>query len=456
MVKNKRVGVISLGCDKNRVDTEKMLAILSERHVVTPDIEKTQILIINTCAFLESSRKEAIDEILSAVSLKADAKSNAHLSATKDAPINADGGLEKIIVTGCLPQKFVGELIDCLPEVDAFMGVSDYARINEVIDQIYLDKRLNAVGAPCGEPTTKRVVSTPHYAYLKVADGCSNHCTYCLIPYIRGRYRSVPLDDLVTEAKALGDVAELILVAQDTTSYGQERGDGTNLCTLIRALSALDNVKKIRLLYCYPENITEELIDQLACNPKLIKYIDIPFQHADDKVLKLMNRKGTGERYLSLIDKLKRRVSGIAIRSTFITGFPQETDEAFQNLLDFIGKARLFNAGFFKYSREAGTPAYKLVGQIPAAVKTARLKKLYAAQKKVVKQNYKELIGKTVSVLAEGFDSDGLVYYGRAYFNAPDVDGKVYFFSADEVEYGKEVEVKIIKATGYDLYGERV
>lgn len=438
MVKNKRVGVVSLGCDKNRVDTEKMLAILSERHMVTPDVEKTQILIINTCAFLESSRKEAIGEILSAAQLK------------------AEGGIEKIIVTGCLPQKFVDELIDDLPEVDAFLGVSDYARINQVIDAVYSGERLNAVGIPCGEPTTQRVLSTPYYAYLKIADGCSNHCTYCLIPYIRGRYRSVPIDDLIVEARDLGEIAELILVAQDTTAYWSDIGHGTNLCTLIRALSALNNVKKIRLLYCYPENITEELIDELANNPKLIKYIDIPLQHADDRVLKLMNRKGTGKSYLELIEKLKRRVKGIAIRSTFITGFPQETDEAFQNLLDFIGNARLFNAGFFKYSREFGTPAYKLDGQIDGRIKTARLKKLYSAQKKVVKQNYKELIGKTISVLAEGFDPDGFVYYGRAYFNAPDVDGKIYFFSADEVEYGKEVEVKIIKATGYDLYGERV
>lgn len=434
----KRVGVISLGCDKNRVDTEKMLSTLSKSYKIVGDPEDADILIINTCAFLESSRKEAIEEILSAIQLK------------------NSGGIEKIIVTGCLPQKFVGDIFLELPEVDGFLGVSDYLEINGVIDRVYNGERVNAVGVPRGECGKSRVLTTDGYAYLKIADGCSNHCTYCLIPYIRGAYRSVPTSDLIEETKALGKVNELILVAQDTARYGYDLEPKTSLVELIRKLSALENVGGIRLLYCYPENITDELIHEMKVNPKVIRYIDMPLQHADDGVLKLMNRKGTGKGYLDLIEKLRREVSGIAIRSTFITGFPRESEDAFNNLLDFIEKAKLFNAGFFKYSREDGTAAARLDGQILESVKTKRLKSLYSRQKKVVKQNLKSLVGKTFKVVAEGFDSNQMVYYGRAYFNAPDIDGKVYFFSADEIEYGKYYDIKINTFTDYDLYGERL
>ncbi len=435
-LKGKKVGVISLGCDKNRVDTEKMLAIVSQKHSLVSNIEDADIIIVNTCAFLESARKEAIEEIL----LSLEQKKN---------------GAEKVIVSGCLPQKFITELESELLEVDAFLGVSDYKEILQVIDRIYSGERVICVGTPREECGNKRVLTTDGYAYLKIADGCSNHCTYCLIPSIRGKYRSVPLADLMEEVKALGEVKELILVAQDSAKYGLDLQPKSSLVELIKKLSNLSTVKSIRLLYCYPENITDELIEEIANNDKVIKYIDMPLQHADDGVLKLMNRKGTGEGYLRLIEKLKQKVKGIAIRSTFITGFPRESEEAFNNLAEFLLKAKLFNAGFFKYSRELGTPAYKLDGQIPAIIKQKRYRKLYAIQKKVVKENNKALIGKTVKVFAEGFDADQLVYYGRAYFNAPDIDGKVYFFSGDEVNFGEFYDIKIIKATGYDLYGER-
>ncbi len=437
-ITGKRVGVISLGCDKNRVDTEKMIALLSERHVIVNDIEKAQIIIVNTCAFLNASRKESVNETLAAAEYK------------------KNGSAEKVIVTGCLPQKYVGELWKDLPEADAFLGVSDYGRINEVIDEIYGDKRVNAVGTPCYESATARVPTTDGYAYLKIADGCSNHCTYCLIPKIRGEYRSVPKDELIAEIKGLKKVRELVLVAQDTARYGKDLQPETSLVQLIREISALKEVEGIRLLYCYPENITDELIHEFSVNAKMIRYIDVPLQHADDAVLKKMNRKGTGEEYLALIEKLKREIPGIAVRSTFITGFPGETEEAFGNLLRFLEKADLFNAGFFKYSREEGTAAYNLPDQIKESVKTARLKKLYAAQKKIVKKHGAAAVGKTFKVFAEGFDENRLTYYGRAYFNAPDVDGKIYFFSAEEVKYGEFYNVKIIKPDGYDLIGERV
>jgi len=437
-ISNKRVGVISLGCDKNRVDTEKMLAILSERHQITPDPENANVIIINTCAFLESSRKEAIEEILSVIALK-----------------NL-GKIEKIIVTGCLPQKFVNDIFSELVEVDAFMGVSDYAEINAVIDRIYGGERVVSVGEPRGECGKKRVLTTNGYAYLKIADGCSNHCTYCLIPKIRGKFRSVPVEDLVEEVKGLGMVNELILVAQDSAQYGKDLQPEQSLVSLIRRLSTLGNVKGIRLLYCYPENITDELIHEFKVNAKLIRYIDIPFQHADDRILKLMNRKGTGKGYLELVNRLKAEIDGIAIRSTFITGFPTEDEQAFENLVQFVKDAKLFNAGFFKYSKEEGTAAARLSGQIGKGEKTKRHKKLYSVQKAVVKENAKALIGKTFRVVAEGFDENELVYYGRAYFNAPDIDGKIFFFSSEEVEYGKYYPVKITKATGYDLYGQRL
>ena len=438
MMQRKKIGVISLGCDKNRVDTEKMLAVLSNRHQIVADPENAEIIVINTCAFLESSRKEAIEEILSVAVLK------------------EEGVLEKIIVTGCLPQKFIDGIFDELTEVDAFMGVSDYGEINSVIDRIYTGERVRAVGMPRGECGIKRVRTTNNYAYLKIADGCSNHCTYCLIPKIRGKFRSVPMEDLIEEVKLLGNVKELILVAQDLTKYGADLGEEINLVALIREISKIATVEHIRLLYCYPEGITDELIDEIANNEKIIKYIDMPLQHASDRVLKLMNRKGMGKEYLALIEKLKAKVPDIAIRSTFITGFPTESEEDFTALTDFLTKAKLFNAGFFAYSREEGTGAYKLDGQIERSIKTKRLRKLYSVQKQVVKSNLKQLIGKTVKVLAEGFDENGFIYYGRAYFNAPDIDGKVYFFSKDEVEKGEFVDVELVKVDGYDLYGERL
>ena len=432
----KKVGVISLGCDKNRVDTEKMLALLSQKYQLTPDIEKANIIIVNTCAFLESARKEAIEEILSASLYK------------------EHGVLEKLIVTGCLPQKFIDELKDELVEVDAFLGVSDYDKLLDVIKTCYNGERVNAVGKPKGEPCTDRVLTTSNYAYLKIADGCFNRCSYCLIPYIRGNYRSVPRNDIFEEVKKLGDVNELILVAQDTTRYGADVKDGYDIVDLIRDISSMKNVKNIRLLYCYPEGITDKLINEFKTNDKLIKYIDMPLQHADDAILKSMRRRGTKQGYLEIINRLKSEVDGIAIRSTFIAGFPGETDEHFANLLDFISKAQLFNAGFFRYSREKGTPAYDFDGQVCERVKYNRVRKLYSLQKSISRNNLKSFKGNTLSVVTEGFDDERLLYYGRAYFNAPDIDGRVYFTAPFPIEYGTSYDIKVVKTTDYDLFGQ--
>ncbi len=432
----KKIGVISLGCDKNRVDTEKMLGILVGSEL-TSDLSEAQIVVINTCAFLESSRKEAIDAVIECDGYR------------------KTGKLEKIVVTGCLPQKFIAETFDELTEADVFLGVGDYALLPEAIERAYKGERVNLVGEAKTFESVKRVVTTPlHYAYLRIADGCNNRCTYCLIPSIRGKYRSERIEDLIKEAENLGDVTELILVAQDVTRYGEDLYGEKSLVKLIRELSSLDNIGSIRLLYAYPDCLTDELIAEIADNPKVIKYLDIPLQHADDAVLKRMNRKGSGESYLALIEKLRERVKGIAVRSTFIAGFPGETDAQFDNLLKFIKKAKLNNAGFFAYSREEGTPAYKLDGQLPQKIKNERVKKLYAAQKKISAEILKEYKGRVIDVVADGIDYDGQRFYGRAYFSAPDIDGKVYFTSDYDVNQGETYRVLIKKSNSYDLFGE--
>lgn len=432
----KKIGVISLGCDKNRVDTEKMLGILVGSEL-TSDLSEAQIVVINTCAFLESSRKEAIDAVIECDGYR------------------KTGKLEKIVVTGCLPQKFIAETFDELTEADVFLGVGDYALLPEAIERAYKGERVNLVGEAKTFESVKRVVTTPlHYAYLRIADGCNNRCTYCLIPSIRGKYRSERIEDLKKEAENLGDVTELILVAQDVTRYGEDLYGEKSLVKLIRELSSLDNIGSIRLLYAYPDCLTDELIAEIADNPKVIKYLDIPLQHADDAVLKRMNRKGSGESYLALIEKLRERVKGIAVRSTFIAGFPGEADAQFDNLLKFIKKAKLNNAGFFAYSREEGTPAYKLDGQLPQKIKNERVKKLYAAQKKISAEILKGYKGRVVDVVADGIDYDGQRFYGRAYFSAPDIDGKVYFTSDYDVNQGETYRVLIKKSNSYDLFGE--
>lgn len=435
LFKEKTIGVISLGCDKNRVDTEKMLAVLGSDKI-TQDQEDAQIIIVNSCAFLESSRKEAIETVFEVNELR------------------KTGKLEKIILTGCMPQKFVADMFDEFKEVDVFLGTGDYEFLPEAIELAYKGERVNFVGKAKEFKEKKRVITTPlHYAYLKIADGCDNHCTYCLIPSIRGKYRSEKEEDLLAEAQSLGDVKELILVAQDVTRYGEDIYGENKFVELLQKLSALDNIGSIRILYCYPDKLTDELIAEIKNNDKIIKYLDIPLQHADPVVLKRMNRKGTGEGYLKLIAKLRKEIPDIAIRSTFIAGFPGETEEQFENLLEFIKEAKLTNAGFFAYSREEGTAAYRLPDQIDEKVKQSRVKKLYAAQKKVSEERNKSLVGKQIKVICDGVDYDKQSFYGRAYFSAPEIDGKTYFIYDGEIKQGEYYNVKITKADAYDLYG---
>ena len=431
----KKFGVISLGCDKNRVDTEKMLALIGANNI-TSDISDAEIIVVNSCAFLESARKEAIDTVFECNEYR------------------KNGKLEKIILTGCLPEKFISELYDEFKEVDVFLGVRDYELLPAALEAAYRGERVNLVGKNAEFKKSKRVLTTPlHYAYLKIADGCNNHCTYCLIPSIRGKYRSEKIENLLEEVKGLGETEELILVAQDITRYGEDIYGAPSLVRLLRELSRLPEVKHIRLLYCYPDMLTSELITEISENDKVLKYVDIPLQHADKSVLKRMNRPGDGKYYEELIFKLREKVKGIAIRSTFIAGFPGETEENFNNLKEFLKRVKLNNAGFFAYSREEGTPAYKMDGQIDEDVKERRVKELYELQSGISLEINKGYVGRKLRVLADGVDYEKQSFYGRAYFSAPDIDGKVYFSSSGAIEQGKIYEVEIKSCDEYDLYG---
>ena len=436
MLSEKTFGVISLGCDKNRVDTEKMLGLIKARgYRLTDNLSEAQIVIINTCAFLQSARQEGIETIFDCVGYKAEK-------------------LEKIVVTGCLPQKFIDELYEPLQEVDVFLGIQDYEKLFEALEASYeRGERKNCVGQGCDGYLRDRVITTDeHYAYLKIADGCYNHCTYCLIPKIRGKYRSYPMEELIKEAEELGEIAELIVVAQDSTRYGEDLYGENRFVALLQELSKLENVQKIRLLYCYPDVISDALIQEIATNDKILKYIDIPLQHSENRVLKLMNRKGKREEYLALLKKLREEVPEIAIRSTFISGFPSETEEEFAQMQAFLQEAKFFNCGFFAYSREPDTAAYRMKGQVHHATKARRVRQLYKTQEKIAYDILSSFIGKEIDVLCDGIDYEKGCFVGRAYFNAPDIDGKVYFNAANATQ-GEYYKVKIIRNDSYDLYG---
>ena len=438
MSKIKKIGIISLGCDKNRVDSERVLGLVQSNYEITNNIEEANIIVVNTCAFLQSAREESLETVFECNKLRSK-------------------NLEKLVLTGCLPEKFIEELFDELYEVDVFLGVFDYDLLLEALDLAYKGNRVNFVKKNKKVEIKNRVLTTPcHYYYLKIADGCNNKCTYCLIPSIRGKYISTPIEELIEEVKGLGEAKEVILVAQDVTRYGVDLYGESKIVELIKELSKLEEVESIRLLYCYPDMISNELINEFKVNNKLIKYIDIPLQHASDSVLKRMNRKGTCKSYLELIYKLKNEIAGIAIRSTFITGFPGETEEDFNILLKFIKEAKLTNCGFFAYSREEGTPAYKLPNQIDEEVKNYRVQRLYEAQKEISVEFTKSMLNKEIEVVCDGIDYDKQCFYGRAYFNAPDIDGKVYFTSDDVVNQGEEYTVLIEEVDEYDLYGRTI
>lgn len=430
-----RIGAISLGCDKNRVDSEKMLARLSSGgHIIVSDASEADILIVNTCAFIDKAKEESIDEILWAISEK------------------NDGAVKHVIVCGCLAQRYADDLKAEFPEVDAILGVGNYDEILGAIERISKGERVTATA--CKDLFfEKRVLTTPyHYAYLKIADGCDNHCTYCAIPSIRGKYRSESIDNLLSEAKILSDdgVKELILVAQDVTRYGVDFDGKPHLTELVRKLEELD-FEWIRLLYLEPEMVDDEIIEFIANEPKIVKYMDIPFQHIDSGVLKRMNRHTDEQSTRELVKKVK--AAGITLRTTFICGFPGESEEAHRLLCEFVREGNLDFAGFFAYSREEGTPADRLGGHIDEAEKERRVNELCEIQQEVISKRNARLKGSVVKVIYDGIDYDRQAFIGRAAFQAPDIDGVVYFTSDSEVRIGEFYEVEIVGAEGVDLLG---
>ncbi len=436
-LKSKKYSVIFLGCDKNRVDSEKVISYIQEQGCeVTGDLAEAQVIIVNTCAFINDAREESINAVIDCNALR------------------EQGSLEKLVVSGCLPQKFISELYDTFTEADIFLGVNDYDKLFDALQASYdEDERVSAVGqGQFGYRKTRSVSDPEHIAYLKIADGCNNRCTYCLIPKIRGRYESYPMESLVAEAESLGDIAELIIVAQDITRYGMDLYNRPSLVPLLQKLSSLDNIQSIRLLYCYPDMITDELIHEIAANGKILKYIDIPMQHSEDRILKLMNRPMTRKGYLDLVSTLRERIPGIAIRSTFIVGFPSETDEDVEGLKSFLEEARIENCGFFAYSREKDTPADRLPGHMTKRIKEKRLKQVYKVQEAISADYLEGYIGKTVQVLCDGISEDGDSFYGHTYFQAPDIDGKTFFHAPLAVQ-GERYDVLISATDGADLYG---
>jgi len=441
----KLVGVISLGCDKNRVDTEVMLTHLSQGgYGFTSDPSKAHIIIINTCGFIQSARKESMDAIVEMSEYK------------------RMGTCEKLIVTGCMPVRNLKEMRKELPEVDIFLGIDQYHNINEIIQTSYASKS-KYIKCDTNEvlPYVKnRIVTTPaHYAYLKIADGCDNFCTFCAIPYIRGRYKSRDMEILLDEAQDLvaSGATEIILVAQDITRYGTDIGDKKpKLVELIQKLSKIRKLKWIRLLYCYPELVTDELLDEMMRNDKLCKYLDIPLQHVSDPLLKRMNRHIDNAGIVKLIEKIQALDKYVAIRTTFMIGFPGETQEDQKQLLEFIKKYKIMHVGFFAYSREEGTAAYRFDEQIPEKLKQKRLVQLVKAQKKINNANNKKFIGQPLDVVYEGIDYEKALFYGRSQYQAPEIDTLCYFKSKLVTDIGKHYDIKIKKVRGYDLQGERI
>lgn len=431
-----KIGAISLGCDKNRVDTEKMLArLVSGGHALVGNEEDAEVIIVNTCAFTDDAKSEAIDEILSAIGHKKHSKK------------------KKIIVTGCLPQRYMETLEKEFPEVDAFLGIADYDNILDTVEKITKGDKI--FGGACGDEFySERVLTTPyHYAYLKIADGCNNHCTYCAIPSIRGKYRSEKMEDLLLEAKGLEKegVKELILVAQDVTRYGIDFDGKSHLVELVDALSQMD-FDLIRLLYLEPEAIDDSIIDMIVSNPKVAKYADVPLQHIDGDTLKRMGRRAGEDYTRALIKKMRER--GITLRSSFICGFPGESEEAHQKLVEFIREGNIDYAGFFAYSREEGTPADKLSDHLDDEIKVARAERLRAIQTEVINRRNQQLIGKTVKVIYDEIDYDKQLFLGRAGFQTPDIDNVVYFTADKEVHIGEFYDVEITGVDGIDLVGK--
>lgn len=425
-----KVGMVSLGCSKNQVDAERLLALLPKgEFAVCPDPGQCQVVIVNTCGFIEDAKQESIDTILEFAALK------------------ERGDLRCLVVTGCLAQRYQKEIHRELPEVDGVFGIGangDIAScVKEMLEKGFLERFPEKSAMPlCGA----RRLSTPGFtAYLKIAEGCDNRCTYCAIPLIRGGYRSRPMESIEEEARALvaGGVKELVLIAQDTTRYGLDLYGEYSLSKLLARLCPIEGLRWLRVLYCYPDSITDGLLETMAREEKIVPYMDIPLQHASGKVLSAMNRRGDRESLTALMKRIREKVPGVVLRTTLITGFPGETEEDFEELAGFVKDVGFERLGCFPYSQEEGTPAAGLPGQLEEEVKERRAALITESQLTIMEEKGRALIGKTLTVLTEGFEEESGYWFGRSYMDAPDVDGRVYFTAEEDPLPGDFVEVRI-------------
>lgn len=438
-----KIGMVSLGCPKNLVDSEVMLGLIREKQLeITNDPAEADLIIVNTCGFIESAKEESINTVLQMAEYK------------------QNGSCKYLVMTGCLGQRYADELFESMPEVDAIVGTDSFTDIGWVIDQVMVGKRLKHLQKLESKNVAMppRMLTTPSYmAYLKIAEGCDNCCSYCIIPQLRGPYTSRPFAEVLAEAKALADsgIKELIVVAQDTTRYGEDTTGKLLLPQLLHDLNALEGIEWIRVMYLYPNNFTDELIEAFATLDKVCKYIDIPLQHASDRLLDSMNRFDTRAQAEELLDKLRTRIPGITIRTTFIVGFPGETEEDFEELKDFVEKQRFENAGVFQYSQEEGTVAGAMENQIAAEVKENRYHELMALQAGISEEIHQEREDAELDVLVEGFDEDNLAY-GRSTHEAPDIDGTIFIENADGLAVGDMARVRILQGFTYEMVGEKL
>lgn len=434
---------ISLGCDKNLVDSEMMMGLLHDRgYEFTDNEEEADIIVINTCGFINDAKEESINTILEMAKYK-------------------ENNLKALIVAGCLVERYKNEILQELPEIDAIVGTTAFDKICDVVDDVLADKKhneLESINKMC-RPDVKRIITTGgYYSYLKIAEGCDKHCTYCSIPMIRGAYRSVPMDELVKEAEYLADngVKELIIVAQEITVYGKDLYGEKKLPELLHRLCKIPGIQWIRLLYCYPEEITDELIETIRTEKKICHYIDMPIQHASDKILKAMGRRTNNAELRNIISKLRKEIPDICLRTTLITGFPGETEEDHQILLDFIDEMEFDRLGVFTYSPEEDTKAASLDNQVDEEVKLCRKDEIMELQQEISMDKSERLVGKEIEVIIEGKASDEDVYVGRSYMDAPSVDGYVFINSEEELMSGDFAKVRIVKAMEYDLIGDLI
>jgi len=438
----KKIYVESLGCSKNLVDSENMIGILSKKGYKTTEYaDKADYIIINTCSFINDAKEESINSIISAAQIKNEGKKKT-----------------SIIVTGCLAQRYSEDLAKEIPEIDIIIGTSGFEKIDEFIETYEKEHNIvcdTNIENEIKENLPRQILTPEYYAYLKVAEGCDNNCTYCVIPQLRGRYKSRKIENIIAEAKTLADqgVKEIIIIAQDTSKYGIDLYKEKKLHEVIQKISEINGIEWIRIHYLYPEDIYDELINEFKNNNKLLNYFDIPLQHVNDGILKRMNRKTNKKQIIDLITKIKTEVEGAVIRTSLITGFPGETDEEHEELKQFLQDYKLDRVGIFKYSREENTPAYKLPNQISDEIMEIRLNELMELQQTISYENNFKKVGKTYDVLIEEHDVEN-IYIGRTYMDSIDIDGCVYVTSDEELTIGDIYKVKINDALEYDLIGD--